>query len=425
MTAACRPLPILRKLIEYDANHMTIYQYAALDTQGVEQSGSIEADSPRAAAQALRGKGLYVVTLRDAAAMPARTSQDVLTQLRELEPVGTFDRVFFFQQAALMLRSGLTLLEALDTAETLAKSRRLAAAIRRVSQAVRGGERLSEAMAREPRIFPAMAVQLVKSAEASGELDQTLERIAQDLDRKADIKRNLLTALMYPTIVVLAAVGVSGFLVVGVIPKMAKFLERKGNALPSATQNLLDLSNLIQRWGWLIAVVLLATIVLLAFAYSRPRGRLAIDRALLKLPKVGHSLRTASVTQLAWSLSSLLKSGVTLLESLKITADLIPNKAIAGVLKEAQARILAGRDLASALDSPLLPKLVPQMAAIGERTGSLDSVMAELGVYHQRELALQIKRMTAMIEPVLTLLIGGMVGYVYYAFFQALFGMSA
>lgn len=404
---------------------MTIFQYAALDAQGFEQSGSIEAEDPRAAAQLLRGKGLYVVTIRDAAAMPTRPDLDVLAQFKELLPVGTFDLVFFFQQMALMLRSGLTLLEALDTAQTIAQSGRLAAAIGRVNQAVRSGERLSEAMAKEKAIFPPLAVQLIKSAEASGELDQALERIAQDLDRRADIKRNLMTALMYPAIVVLAAVGVSGFLVVGVIPKMARFLERKGNALPSATRNLLDLSKFIQQWGWLIAIVLLALIVLLAFAYSRPQGRLKIDRILLKLPKVGHSLQTASVTQLSWSLASLLKSGVTLLESLKITADLIPNQAIAQVVVEAQARILAGRDLSSSLDSPLLPKLVPQMAAIGERTGSLDGVMQELGAYYQRELALQIKRMTAMIEPVMTLLIGGMVGYVYYAFFQALFGLSA
>jgi type IV pilus assembly protein PilC len=403
---------------------MTIFQYAALDAQGIEQSGSIEADNPRAAAQSLRGKGLYVVTLSDQAAQPARADRDVLAQLRELLPVGAVTLVFFFQQMALMLRSGLTLLEALDTAETLARSGRLAAAIKRVNRAVRGGERLSEAMAREPRVFPVMAVQLVKSAEASGELDQALERIAQDLDRKADIKRNLLTALMYPAIVVLAAVGVSGFLITSVIPKMARFLEGKGRGLPSATRNLLDLSHFVEQWGWLIVVVAVVLIVLLAIAYSRPKGRLAIDHVLLKPPVVGHTLRTAAITQLSWSLASLLKSGVTLLESLKVTAGLISNKAIAAVVDEAQARILAGRDLSSSLDSPLLPKLVAQMAAIGERSGTLDTVMAELGLYHQRELALQIKRMTAMIEPVLTLLIGGMVGYVYYAFFQAMLGIS-
>jgi type IV pilus assembly protein PilC len=403
---------------------MTIFQYAALDSQGFEQSGSIEADSQRAAAQLLRGKGLYVVTIHDQAEMPARANQDILAQLRELRPVGTFDRVFFFQQMALMLRSGLTLLEALDTAQTIARSGRLIAAISRIRLAIRSGDRLSEAMMREQAIFTPLAVQLIKSAEASGELDQALERIAQDLDRKADLKRNMMTALMYPAIVTLAAVGVSAFLVVGVIPKMAKFFSHKGKALPPATQNLIDLSDFMLQWGWLIALVVMALIVLLALVYSRPQGRLTIDRILLKVPMVGHTLQTASVTQLTWSLANLLKSGVTLLESLKIIAELIPNQAIAQVIVEAQARILAGRDVASSLQSPLLPKLVPQMAAIGERTGSLDSVMQELGNYYQRELALQIKRMTALIEPVLTALIGAMVGFVYYAFFQAIFSLA-
>jgi type IV pilus assembly protein PilC len=404
---------------------MTRFQYTALDAQGFEQSGRIEAENSRAAAQLLRNRGLYATTIRDTAAVSIRSGEDVLAQLRELRSVGTFDLMFFFQQMALMLRSGLPMLEALDTAQMLTNSGRLASAIRRISVAVSSGERLSEALAAEPGIFPHLAVQLVGSAEASGEMDVILERIAEDLDRKADLKRNLLTALMYPSIVVLAAVGVSGFLVVGIIPKMAKFLERKGNALPPATQNLLDLSKFIQQWGWLIVIVLALLAVVLAVAYSRPRGRLLIDRVLLRIPKVGYSLQTASVTQLSWSLAILLKSGVTVLDSLKITAALIPNKAIAAVVEAMQTHILAGRDTASGLQSPLLPKLVPQMIAIGERTGSLDIVLRELGNYYQRELALQIKRLTAMIEPVLTLLIGGMVGYVYYAFFQALFGMTA
>lgn len=404
---------------------MTVFQYTTLDAQGFEQSGNIEADSQRAAARLLRGKGLYVVTIRNEVVTPIRADQDVMAQLRELRSVETLDQVFFFQQMALMLRSGLPMLEALDMAQTITNSGRLAAAIRRIELAVRRGERLSDAMAAEKTIFPQLAVQLVRSAEASGEMDQVLERIAEDLDRKADLKRNLMTALMYPCIVVLAAVGVSGFLVVGIIPKMAKFLERKGNALPPATQNLLDLSRFFQQWGLLIVIVLAALIVMLAFVYSWPQGRLLIDRVLLKLPKIGHSLQTASVTQLSWSLAILLKSGVTVLESLKITAALIPNKAIASVVEATQAHILTGRDVASGLQSPLLPKLVSQMIAIGERTGTLDVVLRELGNYYQRDLTLQIKRLTAMIEPTLTLLVGGMVGYVYYAFFQALFGMTA
>lgn len=404
---------------------MTLFHYAALDAQGFEQSGNIEADSQRAAARLLRSKGLYVVTIRNEAATPNGSNKDVLTWLREQRSVGTLDLVLFFQQMALMLRSGLPMLEALDMARTITNSGRLAAAIGRIELAVRSGGRLSEAMAVEKTIFPQLAVQLVKSAEASGEMDQILERIAEDLDRKADLKRNLITALMYPCIVVLASVGVSGFLVVGIIPKMAAFLEKKGNALPPATQNLLDLSRFFQQWGLLIVIVLAVLAVLLAFVYSRPQGRLLIDRVLLKLPKIGHSLQTASVTQLSWSLAILLKSGVTALESLKIAADLIPNKAIAGVVEATQGHILAGRDVASGLQSPLLPKLVSQLIAIGERTGTLDIVLRELGNYYQRELALQIKRLTAMIEPTLTLLIGGMVGYVYYAFFQALFGLTA
>lgn len=403
---------------------MADFRYTALDAHGLERTGVITADHPRDAARLLRARGLYVLTVGDGAERQSHSGQDVLVKLRELLPVRTYDRVFFFQQMALMLRSGLPMLEALDTAQAIARNARLAGAIGRMIRAVRSGERLSEAMAEEEGIFPPIAVQLVKSAEASGEMDLILERIAEDLDRKADLKRNLLTALMYPAIVVVAAVGVSVFLVTGIIPKMAKFLERKGNALPSATRNLLDLSHFMQQWGAVILVAFGVTVAVLAFTYSRPRGRLWLDRVFLALPKIGPSLQTAAVTQLSWSMAVLLKSGVTVLESLRITAQLVPNKAIAAVVEAAQSHILAGRDVAFGLQSPLLPRLVPQMIAIGERTGTLDRIMRELGNYYQRELTLQIKRLTAMIEPALTVLIGGMVGYVYYAFFQALLGVS-
>jgi type II secretory pathway component PulF len=402
---------------------MPVFQYIVMDAQGREQHGAIEADHARAAATLLRARGLYVTAIRDAAAPPA-AGQDVLAQFREIMPVGTYDQVFFFRQTALMLRSGLTLLQALDTARRIARSARLAAAMQRIAQAVKSGERLSEAMARERRCFPRLAVQLVRSAEASGELDLIMERIAQDLDRKADLKRNLLTSLMYPAVVVLTAIGVTAFLMVGIIPKMVKFLQVKGNALPPATQNLVDLSAFFQQWGLWIGALAAGFCAALAFWYAQPRGRLVLDRAVLSLPKVGSSLQIAAITQMSWSLAILLRSGVTLLEALRITAGVISNKAIAKVIEDAQQSILAGRDMSSSLHHPLLPELVPQMVAIGERTGTLDGVMQELGDHFQRELAVQIKRLTALIEPTLILMVGGMVGYVYYAFFQAIFAMT-
>jgi type II secretory pathway component PulF len=402
---------------------MPHYRYTALDGQGIEQSGAVEAETPRAAADRLRAQGLYVLEIAEDGAAAPGIGGDLLAQLRELLPVRIYDLVFFFQQMALMLRSGLTLLQALETARTIARNGRLAAALGRVGEAVRSGERFSEALGRE-RVFPTLAVQLVKSAESSGELDEVLDRIAQDLERRADLRRNLGTGLIYPAIVVVTAIGVMVFLLTGIIPKLAAFLQHRGKALPPATQRLLELSDFLTRWGWLIGLVLAAGSLMLAVGYQRPRGRLLIDRALLRIPKVGSSLAIASVTQLCWSLAMLLRSGVTVLESLRVTAAVVPNQAIAQALETAQSSILGGHDVASSLANPLIPKLVSQMAAVGERTGALDAVMQGLGDYYQRELALRVKQMTAMIEPTLIFMVGGMVGYVYYAFFQAVYSLA-
>jgi len=212
-----------------------------------------------------------------------------------------------------------------------------------------------------------------------------MERLAIHFDKKAALRAQMINAMIYPAVVVLAAIGVGTFMVVKIIPKFAQFLLGQGKALPPSTQMLIDISAVVRANGLLIVGGLIAF----------------ITRAL----------------------SILLRSGATVYDAMKITASLIGNRVYADKLQAASVKILEGREISRSLSHPKIPPLVVQMIAVGESTGNLDHVLQELGVYYEKLLEIAIKRLSALIEPAMILVIGSMVGFVDYAFFQALFSL--
>ena len=402
---------------------MAFYRYTALDTNGTEQTGTLEAASPRDAATLLRSQDLRILRVEDAAAASEEKKSITQIDINEFLPVGLSDRVLFFQQMALMLRSGLSVLQGLEVAGDLALSARLKKSITRVADRIKSGDNFSTAMESEGRMFPSLAIQLIRSAEASGELDLVLERIASHLEQKATTRRNLITSLVYPTVVLFISIGVGAFLLVGVVPKFAEFFQRSSQQLPGITQGLVDVSAAVTRASPYILAGTLIGIAALIYFYSKPASRLVIDRALLRTPVVGNVLIQASLSQTAWAMAMLLKSGVTLLESIRVGTELVTNKALERALLDASEDLLAGKDFSTSIDRYPIPSLVIRLSAVGERSGSLEHVMQELGDHYDLELQASIKRMSNLIEPLLMLVVGTMVGFVYFAFFQAIFSM--
>jgi type IV pilus assembly protein PilC len=403
---------------------MGFYRYFGLNRAGAEETGTVEADGERAAAALVRARNLRLLRLESlgdsAAAGPSPQQYD----LSDFLPVGLSDRVLFFQQLALMLRSGLSVLQSLDVARDLTASGRLRKGIERIADRIKAGESFSEAMSAEGTLFPTLAIQLIRSSETSGELDRVLERIAEHLEQKATTRRNLITSLVYPGVVVVVSIVVAVFLLTGVVPKFVRFFERAGKALPPMTQALIDLSAALTTWGPSLVAGMIVTLGVVLYAYSREGGRVVIDRLLLRVPVVGAVLLRASISQFTWAMAILLRSGVTLLDSLRVGTGLVANKAIEGALEAAADDLLSGKDFAQSVDRRPIPSLVVRLSAVGEKSGSLEEVMAELGNHYDKELQASIKRMSNLIEPILMLVIGGMVGFVYYAFFQAVFSLA-
>lgn len=403
--------------------------YVALDEQGREVQGGIEAADVASAAAALRGQGLFPVELGAARAARAASTPGApsTSGARSWLPsfVRTADVVLFLSELGLMLRTGLTLLQSLDTLGEVLESRALRACAGRLSSAVQLGRTLSSALEDERAIFPPVVAHLVRMAEATGELDQAFARASEYLERRAALRAQVISSLLYPAIVIVVSAGVFWFLTTRIVPKFAKFLERRQGALPWTTQLLMDISGWVQAWGPTAMLVLALAALALLVARRTPAGRAAIDRTLLRIPLLGGVTRTAAMAHLGRTLGLLLQSGLPLHESLTILGASFDNVSYREHVARARERVVQGTSLARSLQGPLVTPLCTQVIGVGETSGALDEVLGELGTFYDRRLQARLRTLSALVEPAILLLVGGMVGFVYMSFFQAIFRLAA
>jgi type IV pilus assembly protein PilC len=408
---------------------MAMYSYIALDGQGVEQKGELDALDERDARVLLRAQRLRLMRLTEGPLPEDMTAWEQAVKLieqalpRAWMPAKGKDLALLFRQMSLMLRAGHTLVQTLDAAAHLTSKLRARDLISSLAKALREGLSLSAAMQARSRPFTPFMVKLTASGEMSGELDMVLERLANDLDRKMELKRQLINSLTYPLIVMLMAVGVFAFLAVSVVPKFASFIESRGRNVPIEALMLMDMSAWVAEWGGWLALSCLAAIGATLFGYTTVAGRAVIDRALLMTPILGGAIRDATMAQVAWTLGMLLKSGATAIESLRVVTHVAGNRVFVAAFQEAENRLLTGKSLAKSLNQRVIPHMMKHMVAVGEGTGQVDQVMEAVGEYFRKSLDARIKLMTSMIEPVMLIFVGAVVGFVYYAFFKTI--MSA
>lgn len=403
------------------------FSYVALNAQGTEISGRFQAESLGDARTLLRGQGVRVLELQEGeleGQSLADSARALWKWFRSGLSVRNGDLMLFYRQMQLMLRAGHTILEALEAAGRLADRPRLSIQLARIAERIRGGSSFSAALGEERSTFPRIAVKLAEAGEATGELESVFERLAVMTERRADIRRQLMTALTYPGIVLLAAIGVISFLVGSVVPRFAVFLQARGKKIPWAAKTMMDIADWLQHWGALLVIAIIGLVVGVVLARRIPGVRLLVDGVLLKLPVIGATIMAAAMAQATWTFGLLLKSRLTVIEALRAIIEISGNAVLAFALSSAEKEVLKGKPLGQALNRRPIPDLVRHMSAIGERSGEMESVMEALGNHYQKELDARVRFLSSMIEPVLTLLIGGIVGFVYYAFFQAVLAVS-
>ncbi|MEM8868483.1 MAG: type II secretion system F family protein [Verrucomicrobiota bacterium] len=404
--------------------------YTSRLASGERREGIIQADNLSAARWLLTEQGLILEQLQqatDAQRESLKGENDFVSRILNFQGIGGAKSIHIeltLKQLSIMLRSGLSLLAALETVIEMPPSNAVRKLYLRIRARVEGGSTLSDAFD-EHKVFPKSVVSMIGLGEESGNLDVVMRRSAEAMERFRRNRNAILSALAYPTLVVLFAIGLSAYMVVYVIPLLREALEALGRPLPPLTQSLLDLSYFIVTYGPGIAAILAILTVTFVFILFWPPGRLAVDRFLLRLPLVGTILRSGGTALFARALATLLESGIRLVEGLRILATVHGNRYFAAVVDSARNRVLEGGTLAESLGrgNAYMPMMI-KMVGVGESSGNLEETLVNVADFHEEQLQTLISRLSAVMVPAVILVAGGIVFYVYLAFFLALYGAA-
>ncbi len=399
---------------------MASFNYKAKDALGDTKTGVIEAPSRNSATSQLRERGWTVVGVESANLTAANQPKALIRFGVKSVHVETS-----LQQLSLMLRSGMTLLSSLQSLITQATSTAMAETWLEVSQRVQSGHPLSDAMSTK-RCFPDFVVRLVGVGENTGNLEAVLTRASTTMREKRTAREEFWSATIYPILILLLSIFVTAYMVIYLIPKLEVYLQSLGKQMPVMTQNLMDGSAWLRDNIASIAIIVLAIGVFCTIVYSSKDGRKFIDFALLKTPIFGRLLRLSETASFARTLSMMLRSGITLTDALGTSKNLVRNRHLAGIVENARERIIQGSNLIEALDEKNgFTPMLRQMVSVGQQAGELETVLSEVAQLHDSQAKIIIKRLNSMFTPAVTFVIGGVVGYVYVAFFVALFAAGA
>lgn len=398
---------------------MPRFDFQARDRSGGIQIGILEEPSLQSAVNVIRARQWLVLEI-DAADDDVAAGKGLSWWL----PVRPVDVEMSLRQMSVMLRSGVPLLDATRILHENAERREMNRVWSDVSEDVLEGASMAEAMEAH-RYFPPVAVYLSRVGEQTGELDTTLRRSADIVRSRRILQSKVMTAMAYPFVVFMAGIGVTLFMVFGVIPKIQRFLETLGKDLPRSTQILVDVTKFFNENVLMLGTVTVVSIALVVFAWIWEPSRYWIDRLLLKIPIVGGVFRTSASASFSRNLQTLIQSGVSLLDGLRSVEDLIGNRRLSEQLGESREMIVEGSSFAEAIraKSDFTPML-PRILAIGETSGRLDEVLGEAAEYYEEQLEATVARLAALVEPLMLLIVGGIVGFVYISFFMALFAAA-
>ena len=406
---------------------MPLFEYAGLDAQGKKVSGTIEAAGRKAATQQLRTQGIFTTRLHEEQepASPLRASRLRLQMKSFTRRVSQVELAATTRQMATLLGAGLPLDEALATLAEQLEQSPLARTLNSVRGEVIQGTALHAALALHPRVFSPLFINMTEVGEHSGTLDQVLEQLADFLEEQTRLRSRLQAALAYPLLMGVIGTGVLFFLITFVVPKVTRMLADLGQSLPLPTRLLIAGSDFLTGWWWLL-LILAATAVTALFRYANTeKGRLEFDRLALRLPLFGRLNLLLATARLTRTLGTLLQSGVPLLKALTIVVNLLPNRVLRQAIDDTAVAVREGEGLAPPLKrSGVFPPMVAQMAAVGERSGELESMLLRVADAYEHQAELRIAALLSLLEPLMILVMGVAVGFIVLAILLPIFQAS-
>jgi type IV pilus assembly protein PilC len=402
-----------------DTLFMAAFAYSAITVDGLEQAGEIHAPDTEAAREQLRIRGLLASSLEE---LPASGEEGARNAFKKIKPKTL---QIFSRQFATMIEAGLNVVSSLVILEQQTEDVYFASIVRELRADVEGGLLLSQAMARHPKVFDRLYVSMVEAGEAAGILDTVLDRVAYQIEKATQLKRRVKGAMMYPTMVLIFATLVLIGLLMFLVPVFVKIFATLNGKLPTLTQYVVTASNFLRNDWYIIFPLVFAAIFGIKRFKKTEQGRRLWDRIKLKIPmRIGDVVLKVTMARFSRTLSTLVAAGVDIIKALEITGQTAGNWVIEHALADVRARVHQGVPIAQPLiENEIFPPMVSQMVKIGEETGELEKMLSKIADFYEDEVDAAIQTLTSIIEPVMMILVGLMVGVIVISMYLPMFKM--
>ena len=399
---------------------MPVYLWEGVTRKNELKKGEIEAAGELAVRTFLRRQGFKSLEIKKKPKDLAEYLPFLAGKVKEKNVV-VFCRVF-----STMISAGLPLIQCLDLLAQQESNKAFAKIIREIKEDIEGGTSLTDALKKYPKVFDELFTNLIAAGEAGGVLDVVLERLSNYMEKAMKLKSRVKGAMVYPASILLISLGVVALLLIKVIPVFRGMFESMGGELPPLTAVMIAASDFAQSYWWIILGILVLIYVIYNRVYKIEKGRWAIDSLLLKMPLFGELLKKVAVAKFSRTLATMLSSGVSILEGLSIVSKTSGNVVVEDALLKTRQSISGGESIAGPLEaSGLFPPMVVQMIAVGEATGALDSMLSKIADFYDDEVDAAVSAMMTLMEPLMIVFLGGIVGTMIVAMYLPIFKMAA
>ncbi|HYY24284.1 MAG TPA: type II secretion system F family protein [Candidatus Udaeobacter sp.] len=403
---------------------MAFFQYRAADHAGKVIEGIMEAEAEQGVISRLHEMGcipLRIAVPGDRRIGPAEQRLPLFTRRK----VSQQQLLQFTQELSTLLAAGLPIDRSLSLLGNLIEGEEFATTLRNLLEAVRAGKSLAASMAEHPEVFPKLYTNMIRAGEAGGILESVLRYLADYLEGTLALREDIKSALIYPMILATAAGGSLVVLFLYVIPRFSAIFKDVGKALPWITKAVIGFSQALAQYGWMVLLLIIIALVGGIYYWRTPEGRAEWDRLSLRVWLLGDLVRKFETARFARTLSALLKGGVPLLEALGTVQGVVGNRLLARAISQVQVRVREGKGMARPLsESGLFPPLALNMIAVGEETGKLEGMLAEVAGFYDQEVKRTTKRLTSLLEPILILAMGLVIGVVVVSMLLAIFSIN-
>jgi type IV pilus assembly protein PilC len=398
---------------------MAAFTYDAINAQGIELSGEIHAPDLTAAREQLQARGLLPQSLSERSASGERGARSAFKKVKP-KALQVFSR-----QLATMIEAGVSVVAALATLEEQTEDKYLREVIAEIRSDVEGGMVLSKAFSRHPKVFNRLYVSMIEAGESSGTLDKVLDRAATQIEKENKLRRRVKGALVYPSVVITFATLVLIFMLMFIVPVFAQIFDDLGGELPKPTQLVVGASNLMRGWWFVIFPLVIGMVFGFRHWKKTEQGRQVWDRFKLRIPmKIGDVVHKVALARVSRTLATLVAAGVDIIKALEITGATSGNWVVEQSLENVRTRVHEGAPISQPLsEDPVFPAMVGHMVKVGEETGELDKMLGKIADFYEDEVDAAIQALTSIIEPILMIGVGAMVGVIVISMYLPMFKM--